>query len=510
MLTDNEVERIAKDALGFKAFARTLEEIVCSSETPITIGVYGEWGSGKTSLMRMTEDLLKEKNTIKTVWFDAWKFDKSHDLKVALIHTVLRKIKDDETSTKPLKKKVGELIEKVNWLGLGKATLSLFLPVGFSSQEHGSLLRNPEDIPRKTLELIGDFEDQFKELITDYVGDGRLVVFVDDLDRCIPEKALEVLEAIKVFLNVQQSVFIIGADKQVIQHGILQRYGKRSEEWAKHYLDKIIQASINPPPLMKGINIEQFIAELNISEEIKKYTPIIAEAGDNPRTIKRLLNQFEIQRILAGNRELKVECGIMIKLAVIKFRWPDFYTDLINVYSETKTNLAHILEEIFKSEKSEQEKRLEGWRTLRKHFDDKRLLAFLLEEEPFIAGVDLDHYVYAIKRTTELKDSEVTYFNIAYSFYQKEEYVRALENYDKALQLNPEYWDAWVGKGAALVGIGRYEDALIYYDKAVEQNPQNGKAWYDRGYLLEEIGRKDEAEKCFKRAKELSYSEGLK
>ena len=67
MLTDNEIKRIAKDALGFKVFAKTLEEIVCSSETPITIGVYGEWGSGKTSLMRMTEDLLKRKSTIKTV-----------------------------------------------------------------------------------------------------------------------------------------------------------------------------------------------------------------------------------------------------------------------------------------------------------------------------------------------------------------------------------------------------------------------------------------------------------
>jgi Flp pilus assembly protein TadD len=59
--------------------------------------------------------------------------------------------------------------------------------------------------------------------------------------------------------------------------------------------------------------------------------------------------------------------------------------------------------------------------------------------------------------------------------------------------------------------IGRYEDALIYYDRAVELNPQNGKAWHDRGRLLENLGRKDEAEKCFKRAKELSYSiDGLK
>lgn len=506
MLTDNEIKRVTKDALGFKAFAKALEEIVCSSETPITIGVYGEWGSGKTSLMRMTQDLLKEKDTLKTVWFNAWKFDKSHDLQVALIHTILRKMKEDKNTAETFKEKVGELIEKVNWLGLGKATLSLFPPLASAIQEPGPLLKNPEDIPRKTLELIGDFEDEFKDVTTEYVGDtGRLVVFVDDLDRCIPEKALDVMEAIKIFLNVQQSVFIIGADKQVIQHGILQRYGKRSEKWAKYYLDKIIQVSITPPPIMKGINIEQFIKKLNISDEIKEYTPIIAEAGDNPRTIKRLLNQFEIQRILATNRELKVESGIMIKLAVIKFRWPAFYTDLISVYSETKTNLVQTLKEIKESRKAEREKRLEEWNTLRGYVDDNQLLTFLLEKEPFIAEVDLDHYVYAIKRTTEVKRSEVTYFNIAYSFYLKEDYMKAIKNYDKALELNPEYGNAWVGKGAALASLKRHEDALQCYDNAIALNPKDKKAWYSKGHLLEQHGQTDEAQKCIQKAKELTF-----
>ncbi|KYK36180.1 MAG: hypothetical protein AYK19_09360 [Theionarchaea archaeon DG-70-1] len=112
----------------------------------------------------MTQDLLKDKDTIKTVWFNAWKFDKSHDLQVALVHAILRKMKEDENATEDLKKKVKELIEKVNWLGLGKATLSLFLPLTSSLQEPGPLLKNPEDIPRKTLELISDFEDEFKDL----------------------------------------------------------------------------------------------------------------------------------------------------------------------------------------------------------------------------------------------------------------------------------------------------------------------------------------------------------
>jgi len=164
MLTDNEIRRIEEDSLQFKAFAQTIGNIITTSETPITIGVYGTWGSGKTSLMRMTQDILKDGDKIKTVWFDAWKFDKTYDLRVALIHAILRRMEEDESATEELKDKVGELLKRVNWLGLGKAALSHFFPLLAISQGNEPLLKNQKEIPGKTLELIGDFEEEFKQL----------------------------------------------------------------------------------------------------------------------------------------------------------------------------------------------------------------------------------------------------------------------------------------------------------------------------------------------------------
>ena len=510
MLTDNEIKRVAEDALGFKAWARTLEEIACSSKTPITIGVYGEWGSGKTSLMRMTEDLLQGKNIVKTVWFDAWKFDKTHDLRVALINAVLRKIQNDTSIREPLKEKVGDLLKRVNWLGLGKIALSSFLPLpSAASQVMDSLiksfLKNPEDIPEKTHELIGDFEDEFKELVKEYVGGrGRLIVFIDDLDRCIPEKAIDVLEAIKLFLNVQGSVFIIGADKKVIENGILQIYGEKSGSWGRNYLDKIIQIPVNLPPLRKDIITEQFIFGLDVSKEIEKYAEIIAEAGDNPRTIKRLLNRFEIQRILAEKKELKVESRVMAKLIVIEFRWPDFYTDLISIYSETGMNLIQILKEISKGTDIEGEKRLEEWKTFKKYFDDKGLMKFLLEDEPLLGDINLDHYVYMGRSTVELRKSAENYFNIAYSFGEKEDYIKEIENYNKALELNPGYEDAWKNKGIALRNLKQYEEAIKCYDKALELNPKDEDAWKSKGIAFSNMGKYEEAIKCYDKALELN------
>ncbi|MBE9593553.1 MAG: hypothetical protein IMF19_08735, partial [Proteobacteria bacterium] len=347
-----------------------------TSETPITIGVYGAWGSGKTSLMRMTQDILE--GNIKTVWFDAWKFDKTYDLRVALIHAILRKMKDDKSISPTLKEEVGKLLKRVNWLGLGKAALSSFFPLLAISQGKEPLLKNQEKMPGETLELIGDFEEKFEELTKEYVGDeGRMVVFIDDLDRCISEKTIDILEAIKLFLNVPLSVFVIGADKKRIEEGIIEKYGEKSEGWAGNYLEKIVQIPFPLLPLRKEVITEQFIQGLNISAEIKKYAPILAEVGDNPRRIKRLLNSFEVKRILAEKRELEVEENVMAKLVVIEFRWHDFYTDLIGIYSETGTNFARILKETSESDEAEREKKLKDWENLKKYFEDKRLMDFL-------------------------------------------------------------------------------------------------------------------------------------
>jgi tetratricopeptide (TPR) repeat protein len=494
--------------------------------------------------MRITQELL-EKNVlekddkIKTVWFDAWKFDKTYDLRVALIHAILRRMKEDESATKELKDKLGELLKRVNWLGLGKAALSSFFPLLTISQGKEPLLKNQEEIPGKTLELIGDFEAEFKELTNEYVGDeGRLVVFIDDLDRCISEKTVDIIEAIKLFLNVPLSVFVIGADKKRIEEGIIARYGKKSEGWAGNYLEKVIQIPFTLPPLIKGPITEHFIQGLHIFGE-EEYATILTEVDDNPRRIKRLLNSFEVKRILAEKEGApRVEENIITKLAIIELRWPDFYSDLISIYSETKTSLTQILKEISRSNEVEREKKLKEWENLKRYFEDKRLMDFL-DKEPSLWELDLDPHVYLARRSAELKKSAVNYFNIAYLFGEKGEHVKAIENYEKAIELNPNYevaWyakgnehdklespgeaiacydnalrikpnyeKAWYNKGVDLGKLERHEEALKCYAKALELNPNDGAAWYNKARTLNKVGRTDEASLCFQKVDDLGY-----
>ena len=165
-----------------------------------------------------------------------------------------------------------------------------------------------------------------------------------------------------------------------------------------------------------------------------------------------------------------------------------------------------------------------------------------LDKEPSLWELDLDLHVYLARRSAELKKSAENYFNIAYLFGEKGEHVKAIENYEKAIELNPNYevaWyakgnehdklespgeaiacydnalrikpnyeKAWHNKGVDLGKLERHEEAIACYAKALELNPNDGDAWYNKGWNLQKLGRRDkEPYDCFQKAKELGYEE---
>ena len=535
MLTDNEVRVIAEDSLQFKAFAETLDEIISTSQTPLTIGIYGEWGSGKTSLMRLTEDILKEKKEkIKTVWFDAWKFNKTYDLRVALINTILKAMEKDQSVSDNVKIKAKDLLKRVNWLGLGRAAVSLGVPLIAPQVSMFTLLSKllpndkdnsldilklkedilEEPVDEKTLDLIGDFENEFKDLTQEYVGnkDGKLVVFIDDLDRCIPETTIDILEAIKLFLNVPQSVFVIGADRKVIVNGIMQRYGEMSESWGRNYLEKIIQVPFRLPPLSKYTVTEYFIKGLDVSDAIKGYSDILAEVGDNPRTIKRLLNNFELQRIMADRRGLKLDESILAKLIVLEFRWPDFYNNLITLYSESEFNLIEELEKLSMADEADRVEKLNEWESIKEYYDDKNLRGFL-DDEPYLLHVRLANYFYLAGTTKQTDDTKKDikeyarrYFNLGYASYDKKDYDQSIEYFTKSIKLDPGYVNSYRNRGFDFNLKGEYDRAIEDYTKAIELDPNYTDTYLNRGAAYYNKGEYDRAIRDCNEAMELGIT----
>jgi len=256
----------------------------------------------------------------------------------------------------------------------------------------------------------------------------------------------------------------------------MHKYGAKSEEWGRNYLEKIIQVPIRLPPLRKDIITEHFIKGLDISEKIKGYVSILAEVCDNPRIIKKVLNNYELQKILADKRGLIVEEKILAKLTVLEYRWSNFYTDLITLYSESDFNLIKFLEEISQSNEADRDKKLKEWEIIKEYFNDRNLMSFL-KKEPLLFDFNLDHYVYLAKTTKEVKEDARNYFNLGNASYNKKDYDKTIEYLTRAIELDHKDAKAYNNRGLAYKNKGEYDKAIEDYTRVIEIDPNDAKAY---------------------------------
>ena len=389
-----------KDALDFTPYVETLADIIQTGNTPLTIGVFGTWGSGKTSLMRMVKKQLPGDFTI--AWFDAWKYDKEESLWRAFLLCVLSALKETASNQgKPVEEfdKLQSLlyhemeIEKVGGVTIdlaklggvaakGLAQLSLSFIPGLSTltklmeelqsgavksvdEATAAIRRERTKIYIEQIQFLEQFQSKFKGLVQEHVYPNRLVVFVDDLDRCLPEKAIEVLEAIKLFLDAENCIFVLGLDQEVIARGIEMKYkelGARQDGDGQghftiegvRYLEKIIQLPFIIPPVEPS-DMGDFVHGLSDPWPNEECPKVFAEGlGDNPRQIKRTVNTFLMLWKLAQKREEKLKGKVkpirLAKVVAIQTVYPDLY----NLLLKEEPRYLRELEEYYRSEFSQE------------------------------------------------------------------------------------------------------------------------------------------------------------
>ncbi|MDJ0718072.1 MAG: P-loop NTPase fold protein [Prochloraceae cyanobacterium] len=206
LLSDNPSN---EDTLGFEGMAEILHTVIRDMpEPPFTIGIFGEWGCGKTTLMKMVQARLNE-NEVKTVWFNAWKYDGKEVIWNALIQQIFYTIKEDPDLEQTERGKYLKARIKSAASNLAKYAAKVgvsLIPGGFVKPEVVDSVAEglrPLNANDEQFEFINRFESEFDELVSAYLGNENryLVVFVDDLDRCLPETAIAVMEALKLYLD---------------------------------------------------------------------------------------------------------------------------------------------------------------------------------------------------------------------------------------------------------------------------------------------------------------------
>jgi predicted KAP-like P-loop ATPase len=334
MILDDNPAR--EDLFEFSRFVKILTTIIDDVDsTPFVIGILGAWGCGKTTLMKHIQTAAEAK--YKTIWFNPWKYDNKESIWNAFIQSILSSIKldletADDDSRKDLIKRIQELGKKLTWysfkVGANKLT------GGLLSDDLLENLKKTFETNEEPYEFINKFEVTFSKLIQDYCGDSKLIIFIDDLDRCVPENAITVLESIKLFLDRSNCIFILGLEKEIVEKGIHHRYKKEIDFSGKDYLEKIIQLPFNIPPVTEA-SIRTFIktgklAAILPEDRREEFVDIIINGtGGNLRKIKRFLNNFLILKMLLNLAPTDwTGHGLLAKILILQMRYPKLHREI--------------------------------------------------------------------------------------------------------------------------------------------------------------------------------------
>lgn len=427
MWSDNETKI---DLLDYSHLLAVAKSVINSSNLlPATIGIFGDWGSGKTSLMKMLEDELiaqgKESGDVLCISFNGWLFEGYEDAKTALMSTILLEIEKfgSQSYTKKLSDRFIDLIkslrERINWMrlsltigkyaagyylagGKGLATVAIAdIPNYLRSIDFSDFLKTAaektqdiseeqiskyikdkvNDTPAEETIFLQDFHRDFQELINE-TGVKTMVVFIDDLDRCTPDTIIGTLEAIKLFLFTPQTVFVIGADEDLVRYSVKRRFPEIQEEKidiGRDYLEKLIQYPVRIPRLSQ-VELELYIHLLFVENAVPKekldqvrqavigqkpehifdsafarrsihealgtideplstnlslasqIAPVLAQSpSGNPRQTKRFLNTLMMRLKMAKGRDVELQTSVLAKLMLLEYIKLHVFRDLADL-----------------------------------------------------------------------------------------------------------------------------------------------------------------------------------
>lgn len=290
------------------------------TRTPMAIAIHGDWGAGKTSAMRWLDDKLAVWNKegegenrvrVKTVWFYPWKYHAKEDVWRGLISEVIIKSIDVEGATMATvtnaAKRFGGFLGRSFVQVLANITLKAKDPSGTAEAELSlsaikEILDEYREAAHPEKAFLNEFEQTLKSWLDNSLGKNeRMVIFIDDLDRCLPDVALEVLEALKLYLNIKNLLFVVGIDKGVVDQLVQQHYVKLglAKEKSVKYLAKMFQVEVpvEPSDTQTAAYLSDQLAKIDLwnerlsDEEREIFTDIIlGRAVRNPREVKRLIN----------------------------------------------------------------------------------------------------------------------------------------------------------------------------------------------------------------------------
>lgn len=320
--TDAPINKTQEDMFEVSQYIKGLSDFIRECDTPMTIAIQGDWGSGKTSIMNMVKTELND--DVISVWFNTWKFSQFHmedDLAITFMSYLSKAIEEylEENNRLRLKTQINQLRKNT------------FKVVGIASEmiSGASGLKDTidEHLQKDSVVIVDELKNTFQDTINEISRQNngkRVVLFIDDLDRLQPLRAVELLEVLKLFLDCENCVYVMAIDYEVVSQGIKEKYHNTLDERkSRKFFEKIIQVPFKMPVAHYNINkyIKKAMESLGIDNYMHEqdYVNLIRTSiGCNPRAMKRTFNAYLLlSKVHDGDSELNTAFGKMVLFACL-------------------------------------------------------------------------------------------------------------------------------------------------------------------------------------------------
>lgn len=457
----------AEDLLGYRFHAKLLKDIVLDDNMlPTSIGIFGNWGYGKSSLMLLMQkevdiEIAKLNNAGKDwrvlqVRFNGWQYENYESTKYSLIQVLLDSVESYLSANKDFFEKLDGLLRRINLLKVGVLLFKKYTWSQIPSEIKDHLPSSDElkkcidvdNIDKFRAEFVNDrtslFVTSFRKLFGSIIKDAQfksVIVYIDDLDRCSGERMIECIEAIKLFLNVDHTAFVLGADERMVELAIKEHYPVQDRNKSviyspfSDYLEKLIQIPYRLPKLSFGeqatyimflllkskypnyfdgvlanyyefkdkepfkvYTYKQFKQDLNGRnipdvEKLLEIVPMMNRfLNGTPRQLKRFLNTFDLRLRMvkvASMREINEIILAKLMLLEYNFKYQKLFESLYGMQQTNQGTIKDIdkVESNARQNKNLGDKRWEEWA-------DDKLVWEWLKVEPSLMGVNLAPYFW--------------------------------------------------------------------------------------------------------------------
>ena len=470
MWKDSETEI---DYLDFSYIVEIMKDTINDEKLlPSCIGLYGDWGSGKSSLMHMCKKQLEEqKDGTVCLLFNGWLYESYDDAKTAILASILDGIKEGRELSGTAKITLKALYDSIDKFKVIKGGIKFGIDMAVTG-DLGAITnlaikeitkkakKIAEDVDEENMlqaikdkldykevrEDIREFREKFAELIKE-AGIKKLVIFVDELDRCNPATILDTLEAMRLFLFSGNVSFVIGADERHVTYAIRSKFNDIegiNMDIGKEYQEKLIQYPIRIPCMNKDEtefyimcllsekelcekdfkdllnylqkkrkeNPLEFIITMEILREYnesiatklneslvlaKQLSGILTQGlNGNPRQCKRFLNTLDMRQKMAKYKNVTLKSNVLAKIMEVEYFQTSLFRKMVNLLGD---NLLNKELEGFETDQEDKISALEPWK-------NELWVKRWMKAKPLLSEEKLENYFYFMR--TSIKNNVFT------------------------------------------------------------------------------------------------------